>query len=114
MQYGVGGAKTNTSANLLVFSFNTSVTPRAADFSVQLSGTTQPGNVSVLSTYSTSSDYLVRVRFGLALFMSNITSALQIISVTIVTCALPNSIYVGCMLYVCWLYVCSYGLMALT
>ena len=75
MQYGVGGAKTNTSANLLVFSFNTSVTPRAADFSVQLSGTTQPGNVSVLSTYSTSSDYLVRVRFGLLLFVSNIIVA---------------------------------------
>ncbi len=61
MQYGVGGATTNSSANLLVFSFNTSVTPRAADFTVQLSNTGQTGNVSVLSTYSSSSDYLVRV-----------------------------------------------------
>ncbi|KAL0027049.1 hypothetical protein WJX79_001319 [Trebouxia sp. C0005] len=61
MQYGVGGATTNSSANLLVFSLNTSVTPRATDFTVQLSSTSQTGNVSVLSTYSSSSDYLVRV-----------------------------------------------------
>lgn len=61
MQYGVGGASTNTSANLLVFSFNTSVTPRASDFTVQLSDASQTGNVSVLSAYSSSSDYLVRV-----------------------------------------------------
>ena len=61
MQYGVGGARTNSSANLLVFSFNTSVAPRASDFTVQLSNTSQTGNVSVLSTYSSSSDYLVRV-----------------------------------------------------
>ena len=61
MQYGVGGATTNSSANLLVFSFNTSVTPRATDFTVQLSNTGQTGNVSVLSSYSSSSDYLVRV-----------------------------------------------------
>ena len=69
MQYGVGGARTNTSANLLVFSFNTtSVTPRSTDFTVQLSGTGQTGNVSVISTYSSPSDYLVRVSPSLMLF----------------------------------------------
>ena len=63
MQYGVGGARTNALANLLVFSFNnSSEAPRAVDFTVQLSNAAQAGNVSVLSTYSSPSDYLVRVR----------------------------------------------------
>ena len=61
MQYGVGGARTNALANLLVFSFNSSQAPRATDFTVQLGSATQAGNVSVLSTYSSPSDYLVRV-----------------------------------------------------
>ena len=62
MQYGVGGARTNAVANLLVFSSNSSGPPSATDFAVQLGTPAQTGNVSVLSTYSSSSDYLIRVR----------------------------------------------------
>ena len=61
MQYGVGGAHTNALANLLVFSSNSSEVPSASDFTVQLGNTGQAGNVSVLSTYSSPSDYLIRV-----------------------------------------------------
>lgn len=61
MQYGVGGARTNAVANLLVFSLNSSGPPRATDFAVQLGDPAQTGNVSVLSTYSSPSDYLIRV-----------------------------------------------------
>ena len=62
MQYGVGGARTNAVANLLEFSSNSSAPPSATDFEVQLGNPAQTGNVSVLSTYSSSSDYLIRVR----------------------------------------------------
>lgn len=61
MQYGVGGAHTNALANLLVFASNSSQVPTANDFSVQLGNTGQAGNVSVLSTYSSPLDYLIRV-----------------------------------------------------
>lgn len=61
MQYGMGGARTNAAANLLVFSSNSSGPPRATDFEVQLGDPAQTGNVSVLSMYSSSSDYLIRV-----------------------------------------------------
>lgn len=62
MQYGVGGASTNALANLLVFSSNSSEPPIASDFTVQLGNPAQAGNVSVLSTYTSPSDYLIRVK----------------------------------------------------
>lgn len=61
MQYGVGGARTNAVANLLVFSSNSGGPPRATDFAVQLGDPAQTSNVTVVSSYSSPSDYLIRV-----------------------------------------------------
>ena len=67
MQYGVRGATTNTSVNLVVFAYNStgSNTPTAADFTLQMGATREVGKVLVLSTYSSPSDYLVRVSHAL-------------------------------------------------
>ena len=64
MQYGVNGARTNSSANLLVLSLPVSpgVAPRPTDFTVQLAPASQTGNVSVLSNYVSDADFLLRVR----------------------------------------------------
>ena len=67
MQYGVKGASTNSSANLLVLSLPVSpgATPRPTDFTVQLGQASQTGNVSVLSNFVSDTDFLLRVRLML-------------------------------------------------
>ena len=64
MQYGVTGAVSNTSANLLVLALpaQPDMTPSATDFTVQLAQSSQLGTVSLLPNQVSGTDFLVQVR----------------------------------------------------
>lgn len=72
MQYGVAGAVSNSSANLLMLALpaQPSVTPRATDFTVQLQQHGQTGTVTLLAESILAADFLIQVttqscvRFG--------------------------------------------------
>lgn len=63
MQYGVTGAVSNTSTNLLMLALPAapSMAPQIADFTVQLDQSGQTGRVGLLSQYASSKDFLVQV-----------------------------------------------------
>ena len=64
MQYGVDGAVSNSSANLLVLALpaQPDVIPTPTDFTVQLAQSSQLGIVSLLPNHVSGTDFLVQVR----------------------------------------------------